>query len=98
MVRIWVSLAAVAAGIRPQKDRIDDSVLGLEVAGLAAVEAIIIAVLNQADVVLTLAEATIAIAAALVFGLVAKQADELVGHGDTLAEVAALPQCGKCGM
>ena len=62
----------------------DWSVLRLEVAGLAAIEAIVIAVLHQADVVLALAEAAEAGAAAVLLYLIALHANEFVGHAGKL--------------
>ena len=60
------------------------SVLRLEIAGLAAIEAIVVAVLHQADVVLALAQAAEAGAAAVLFHLVAQHANEFLGHAGKL--------------
>jgi hypothetical protein len=65
------------------------SVLRLEVAGLAAVEAVVVSILYQANVMLALAEAAVALANALLFGLIALHADESFGHGQTLAHLRA---------
>jgi hypothetical protein len=54
--------------------------LRIKIAGLAAIEAVIVAILAQADVVLALAQTAIAPALALFFRLIALHANELVGH------------------
>ena len=62
----------------------DWSVLRLEVAGLAAIEAIVIAVLHQADVVLALAEAAVSGATAVGLLLLALHTDVFVSHAGKL--------------
>ena len=62
----------------------DWSVLRLEVAGLASIEAIVIAVLHQADVVLALAQAAIPGAPAVGLRLFALHANVFLGHAGKL--------------
>src|SRR5205085_9462165 len=60
------------------------SVLRLEVAGFAAIEAVVVAVLHQADVMLTLTEAAVSGATAVGLLLFALHADVFVGHAGKL--------------
>jgi len=57
-----------------------ESVLRLEVAGLAAIETVKVTVLHQADIMLALAQDAISLATAIVFRLLALGADVLLGH------------------
>jgi hypothetical protein len=58
--------------------------LRLEVASLAAVEAIIVAILAEADAEFSLAEAAVALALAFVFVLVALHTNKRISHAETL--------------
>lgn len=57
----------------------------MEVAGFAAVDAVILAVLAEADIMLAHAKRAVAFALAFVFGLVAQHTDECISHGATLS-------------
>jgi len=59
--------------------------LGFEVAGFTAVPAHVLAILDEADVVLALTEGAIAVAPAIGLRLVAQHADEFVSHGRRVA-------------
>ena len=61
------------------KQRIE-SVLRLKVAGLAAIEAIIVSVLHQTHSVLAMAQHAKSIASAGIFGLIALSADKFFSH------------------
>ena len=56
----------------------------LEVAGFAAIEAVVVSVLHQADVVLALAQAAVSGATAVGLLLFALHADVFVGHAGRL--------------
>ena len=56
----------------------------LEVAGLAAIEAVVITVLHEADVMLALAEAAISGATAVGLLLLALHADVFISHAGKL--------------
>ena len=58
-------------------------VLRLEVAGLAAIDAVVLPVLHQPDVVLTLAENAVALAIAGLLRPSALVTHELLSHGDS---------------
>lgn len=58
----------------------EGSVLGLEVAGFATFEAVVLPVLAEADLVFALAERAVAVALASVFDLLADVAAERFGH------------------
>lgn len=64
--------------------------LGFEVAGFAAIAAQVLAVLDQADVVLALAHGAIAVALALGLRLIAQHANELFSHGRRVARGGAI--------
>jgi hypothetical protein len=53
----------------------------VEVARFAAVDAVVLAILAEPNIVLAHAEHTIAFALAFVLGLVAQHTDKCIGHG-----------------
>ena len=58
-------------------------VLGVEVASLAAIDAVVLPILHQADVMLALAQYAVALAIAELFRPSALVTDELLSHGDS---------------